>query len=135
MAVLADGWLGPDARPEHLHFSAYAPVTLPYAIERYVKETERLYGVLDRRLANRAFVAGDEYSIVDMAIYPWIFRLQRERDHLDMHPNLKRWADSIAARPATLRTFEIGKTINTAPTLSEESKAILLGQGARKVAA
>ncbi len=128
------GGLGPMLG-QNLHFSAYAPVTLPYAIERYAKETERLYGVLDRRLANRAFVAGDDYSIADMAIYPWIFRLQRERDHLDTHPNLKRWADAIASRPATLRTYEIGKTINTAPTLSEESKAILLGQGARKVAA
>ncbi len=128
------GGLGPMLG-QNLHFSAYAPVKLPYAIDRYVKETERLYGVLDRRLADRAFVAPDEYSIADIATYPWVFRLQREHDHLDSFPNVRRWMEAIGARPATVRASEIGKTINTTPTITEESKAILFGQGAEKVAA
>ncbi len=128
------GGLGPMLG-QNLHFSAYAPVKIPYAIERYVNETERLYRVLDNRLADRAFVAGNEYSIADMAIYPWIFRLERERDHLDSFAHVKRWAETVAARPATVRAYEIGKSINTTPTVTEESKAILLGQGARKLAA
>ncbi len=128
------GGIGPMLG-QNLHFSTYAPVTLPYAIDRYVKETERLYGVLDRRLADRAFVTGDEYSIADMAIYPWIFRLQRERDHLDRFANVKRWANAIGARPATIRAYRKGKTINTTPTITEESKAILFGHSADKAAA
>ena len=95
----------------------------------------RLYGVLDSRLADRAFVAGDEYTIADMAIYPWILRLEREGDHLDRFANLKRWYAAVGARPATRRAYDIGKTINTTPTVTGESKAILLGQGADRIAA
>ncbi len=128
------GGLGPMLG-QNLHFSAYAPLKIPYAIDRYVKETERLYRVLDGRLADRAFVAGGHYSIADMAVYPWVFRLQRERDLLHRFPNLKRWVDAVGARPATHRAYDIGKTINTTPTVTEESKAILFDRGAEKVAA
>jgi GSH-dependent disulfide-bond oxidoreductase len=122
------GGLGPMAGQNH-HFSAYAPEKIPYAIERYVQETNRLYGVLDRRLADRAFVAGD-YSIADMAAYPWVVPYERQGQRLDDFPNLKRWFEAIRARPATIRAYELAKTINTKPTVSEDSKRILFGQTA-----
>ena len=128
------GGLGPMLG-QNLHFSAYAPRKIAYAIDRYASETGRLYGVLDARLADRAFVAGDEYTIADMAIYPWILRLEREGDHLGRFANLKRWYAALGARPATRRAYDIGKTINTTPTVTEDSKAILLAQGADKIAA
>ena len=128
------GGLGPMAG-QNLHFSAYAPETIPYAIERYENETRRLYGVLDRRLAGRDFVAGEDYSIADMAIYPWILTLERNQKRLDDFPNLKRWFGAIAARPATIRAYRKGKAINQAPTITEESKKLLFGQGAVKRAA
>ncbi|MCH7957870.1 MAG: glutathione S-transferase family protein, partial [Proteobacteria bacterium] len=119
---------------QNLHFSAYAPQKIPYAIDRYAKETERLYGVLDRRLAESEFVAGD-YSIADMAIYPWIVTLERKGGTLGDFPNLKRWFETIAARPATIRAYAKGKAVNTAPTITEESKKLLFGQGAARIAA
>ncbi|MCH9050972.1 MAG: glutathione S-transferase family protein [Proteobacteria bacterium] len=128
------GGLGPMAG-QNLHFSAYAPERIPYAIERYENETERLYGVLDRRLGGRDFVAGEDYSIADMAIYPWIATLERNRKRLDDFPDLKRWFDAIAARPATIRAYRKGKAINQTPTITEESRKLLFGQGAAKHAA
>ncbi len=128
------GGLGPMLG-QNLHFAAYAPRKIAYAIDRYARETGRLYGVLDARLADRAFVAGDTYTIADMAIYPWILRLEREGDHLGHFANLKRWYAALGARPATARAYDIGKTINTTPTVTGESKAILLGQGADRIAA
>ncbi len=127
------GGLGPMGG-QNLHFSAYAPQKIPYAIGRYAKETERLYGVLDRRLAEREFVAG-EYSIADMAIYPWILTLERKNGNLGNFPNLKRWFETIAARPATIRAYAKGKAVNTTPTITEESKKLLFGQGAARIAA
>ena len=127
------GGLGPMGG-QNLHFSAYAPQKIPYAIDRYAKETERLYGVLDRRLADSEFVAGD-YSIADMAIYPWIVTLERKGGTLGDFPNLKRWFETIAARPATIRAYAKGKAVNTAPTITEESKKLLFGQGAARIAA
>ena len=127
------GGLGPMGG-QNLHFSAYAPEKIPYAIDRYAKETERLYGVLDRRLAESEFVAGD-YSIADMAIYPWILTLERKNGNLGDFPNLKRWFETIAARPATIRAYAKGKAVNTTPTITEESKKLLFGQGADRIAA
>ncbi len=127
------GGLGPMLG-QNLHFAAYAPEKIAYAIDRYAKETERLYGVLDRRLADREFVAGD-YSIADMASYPWVLRLTREGQNLEDVPHLKRWFETIAARPATIRAYEKGKTVNTTPTITEESKKLLFGQGADRIAA
>ncbi|MDR1709211.1 MAG: glutathione S-transferase N-terminal domain-containing protein [Candidatus Accumulibacter sp.] len=122
------GGLGPMAGQNH-HFGLYAPEKIPYAIERYVKETNRLYGVLDRRLAGREFVAGD-YSIADMAIYPWIVPWQRQQQNLDEFPDLKRWFNAIRARPAVIRAYDKAKEINTAPTVTEESRTLLFGQTA-----
>ena len=126
------GGLGPMAGQNH-HFSQYAPTKIPYAIDRYVSETNRLYGVLNRRLADRAFVAG-EYSIADMATYPWIVPHERQGQNLQDFPHLKRWFESIKARPAVVRAYAKAKEINTQPTVTEESKRILFGQTAAAVA-
>ncbi len=122
------GGLGPMAGQNH-HFSADAPEKLPYAIDRYVKETNRLYGVLDGRLAGRDFIAGD-YSIADMACYPWIVPWARQGQTLADFPHLKRWFETIAERPATRRAYEKGQAYATRPTVNEESRAILFGQTA-----
>lgn len=126
------GGLGPMLG-QHLHFRDYAPEKIDYAIERYVKETERLYGVLDQRLRDRDFVTGD-YSITDMAIFPWIHRLAPKHQTLDDFPNIARWHHEIVNRPAVNRAYDIGKSINTMPTVTEESKKFLLGQSARAAA-
>ena len=125
------GGLGPMAGQNH-HFTQYAPEKLPYAIDRYVNETARLYAVLDKRLADREFVAGD-YSIADMAAYPWIVPHQRQRQDLNHFPNLKRWFEAIQARPASVRAYEKGKAVNVKPTIDEESRKILFGQNAATV--
>ena len=125
------GGLGPMAGQNH-HFVTYAPEKIPYAMDRYVNETGRLYGVLNKRLADREFVAGD-YSIADMACYPWIVPHERQQQNLDDFPNLKRWYDAIAARPATVRAYARAKEINTQPTVSEDAKKILFGQDAATV--
>ncbi|MCU9947426.1 glutathione binding-like protein [Pseudomonas solani] len=107
------GGLGPMAGQNH-HFNRFAPEKVPYAIQRYVKETARLYGVLDKRLADRPFVAGAEYGIADMAIYPWIVPHSFQEQDLDDFPNLKRWFQSIQARPATVRAYDLVEKINPA---------------------
>ncbi len=127
------GGLGPMAG-QHLHFEAYAPERLPYAIDRYQRETERLYGVLDRRLADRPFIAGD-YSIADMASFPWISTLENRGSYLESFANLRRWHDQVAARPATVRSYEIAGAINSRPTITARSKALLFGQDATTGAA
>lgn len=96
--------LGPMAGQNH-HFSQYAPEKIPYAIDRYVNETSRLYAVLNQQLAEREFVAG-EYSIADIAIYPWIVPYERQGQNLENFPNIQRWFEAIKARPATLRAYE-----------------------------
>jgi GST-like protein len=123
------GGLGPMAGQNH-HFTQYAPEKLPYAINRYVNETNRLYGVLNKRLADREFVAGAQYSIADIASYPWIVPHEKQGQKLEDFPNLKRWFEAIKARPATVRAYAKGQEINTAPSVSEESRKILFGQTA-----
>jgi GST-like protein len=126
------GGLGPMAGQNH-HFSQYAPEKIPYAIDRYVKETNRLYGVLNKRLADRAFVAGDAYTIADMASYPWIVPHERQGQKLEDFPNLHRWFNTIRERPATIRAYDRAREINTAPTMTEEAKKVLFGQTAAAV--
>jgi GST-like protein len=125
------GGLGPMAGQNH-HFSQYAPEKLAYAIDRYVKETGRLYAVLDKRLADREFIAG-AYSIADMASYPWIVPYERQGRKLDDFPHLKRWFEGIKSRPAVKRAYALAKDINTQPTGNEASKKILFGQTAATV--
>src|SRR5271156_4283847 len=126
------GGLGPMAGQNH-HFARYAPEKISYAIDRYVKETNRLYGVLDKRLDGREFVAG-RHSIADMAIYPWTVPYERQGQKLEDFPHLKRWFEAMRERPAVKRAYDRAKEINTAPTVSEESKKILFGQTAAAVA-
>ena len=123
------GGLGPMAGQNH-HFSHYAPEKIPYAIERYVKETNRLYGVMDRRLAVQPYLAGAEYSIADIAAYPWIVPWQRQSQDLSQFPALKAWFDGIAARPATQRAYARGEEFRGTPVVTEESRKILFGQTA-----
>jgi GST-like protein len=123
------GGLGPMAGQNH-HFSRYAPEKIPYAIDRYVKETNRLYGVLNKRLADREFIA-DAYSIADMAAYPWIVPYEAQGQNLDDFPHLQRWFEAIKNRPATLRAYALGEAINVNPTVTEESRKILFGQTAQ----
>ena len=125
------GGLGPMAGQNH-HFSAYAPEKIPYAINRYVNETNRLYGVLDRRLAGRDYLAGD-YSIADMASYPWIVSHERQGQDLDDFPNLKRWFETIKAKPATVAAYAKGETINRPKEMSDEDKKVLFGQTAASI--
>ena len=125
------GGLGPMAGQNH-HFNRYAPEKIPYAIDRYVNETNRLYGVLDDRLAGRDFIA-ESYSIADMACYPWIVPYSTQQQNLDDFPNLKRWFNDIASRPAVIKAYEKGRAIAGEPTLTEESKKILFGQSAASI--
>ena len=122
------GGLGPMAGQNH-HFAVYAPEKLPYAIDRYVKETSRLYGVLNKRLGGRDFITGKQYTIADMASYPWVIPERQGQDMSDF-PNLKRWHAAIRARPATTRAYARAKEVNPTPTSirSEEERKILFGQ-------
>jgi len=122
------GGLGPMAGQNH-HFAQYAPERIPYATERYVKETNRLYGVLNRRLADRSFIAG-EYSIADMASYPWIVPHKAQKQNLNDFPHLRRWFETMRERPAVKRAYERAREINERPVVTEEAKAILFGQTA-----
>ncbi len=126
------GGLGPMAGQNH-HFVQYAPEKLPYAMERYVNETSRLYQVLDNRLEDREFVAG-EYSIADMASYPWVVPWKRQQQNLDDYPHLKRWFTAIRHRPAVERAYALAAKINTAPVVDEAAKKLLFGQSAKTVA-
>ncbi len=122
------GGLGPMLGQNH-HFQHYAPELIPYAVERYVKETNRLYGVLDKRLAGREFILGRAYSIADMAAYPWIIPERQGQDLADF-PNLARWHAAIRARPATARAYARAKQVNPAPRgpITEQERRILFGQ-------
>ena len=125
------GGLGPMAGQNH-HFSQYAPEKNQYAIDRYVKETNRLYGVLDRRLGETDYLAGD-YSIADMAAYPWVVPYERQGQKLEDFPNLKRWFEAVASRPAVERAYAKGAAIRQEDAMSEEAKKILFGQTAKSV--
>ncbi|MDD5248741.1 MAG: glutathione S-transferase N-terminal domain-containing protein [Rhodocyclaceae bacterium] len=125
------GGLGPMAGQNH-HFAHYAAEKIPYAIDRYVKETSRLYAVLDQRLAGRAFIAGD-YSIADMACYPWIVPCERQGQKMADFPQLARWFAAVRERPATRRAYARADEINTDSTMSEEARRILFGQDANSV--
>ena len=122
------GGLGPMAGQTH-HFVQYAPERIAYAITRYVNETNRLYGVLNKRLADRAFIAGD-YSIADMASYPWVVPHQRQQQNLDDFPHLQRWFGTVRARPAVERAYALAAEINQTPVVNEHSRALLFGQTA-----
>ncbi len=120
------GGLGPMAGQNH-HFNQHA-ATLTYAVDRYVRETSRLYSVLNKQLANREFIAHD-YSIADMACYPWIVSHEKQRQNLDDYPDLKLWFYRIRQRSATQRAYDTARGIKVDQVLSEEAKHILFNQG------
>jgi GST-like protein len=130
--------LGPMAG-QNGHFNHAAPEKLPYAINRYERETARLFAVLDKRLAERDFVAGagrGEYSIADIASYPWTKNYARLNQQIEEFPNLKRWQERIAARPATERAYALVDQINPpkpAAPLTDEERRLLYGQDAKTV--
>ncbi|MBC6434057.1 thiol:disulfide oxidoreductase [Nostoc sp. HG1] len=123
--------LGPMAGQNH-HFSAYAPEKIDYAINRYVNETGRLYAVLNKQLADREFVAGD-YSIADIAAYPWIVPYERQSQNLEDFPHLKRWFEAIKARPATIRAYEKAEALKTQAIDPDKSRDLLFNQSAKTI--
>ena len=121
------GGLGPMAGQAH-HFRQYAPETVPYGIDRYTNECNRLYGVMDRHLADREFLAGD-YSIADMACWPWAILHERQGQDINDFLNLKRWIETIEARPAAARGQLVGAD-HRRNIDDEESRKVLFGQTA-----
>lgn len=129
------GGLGPMLGQNN-HFRAYAPEKIPYAIDRYGREANRLFGVMEKRLAGREFLAGD-YSIADMASYPWAVTWERQGLAIDEFPAVKAWLDRIGARPATQRAYALGPKYRPEgpPQMTEEQRRVLFGQTAASVAA
>jgi GST-like protein len=127
------GGLGPMSG-QNTHFRAYAPEKLPYAIERYSKEVNRLYGVMDRQLAKTgAFLAGD-YSIADMASWPWVVPWERQGQNIADFPHLKRWFETMKARSAVTKGFELGKELRNPAGMDDAAKKVLFGQTAQSTA-
>lgn len=124
--------LGPMAGQNH-HFSQFAEQnTQAYAIDRYVRETSRLYAVLNKQLTNREFITG-EYSIADIACYPWIVPHERQQQNLEDFLHLNAWYSRIQERPAVQRAYGKAKDINANPVLTEEAKKILYSQSAKSI--
>ena len=118
---------------QHGHFNVYASEKIPYAIERYGRETRRLLAVLDKRLQGRGFITGDDYGIADMACYPWVEAYDALPPDYSTLPNLKRWHHAIAARPATQRAYALKTRVNPAAgkPLSKAERKMLFGEDAR----
>lgn len=119
------GGVGPMLGQAH-HFRQYAPENIPYAIERYTNEATRLYRVLDKRLSQVEYIAGD-YSIADIAIFPWILPYERQGQDLANYPNLKRWFDVINERPAVQKGLALLREQRVNPNMDEKAKEILFG--------
>ena len=127
------GGLGPMAGQNH-HFVQYAPEKIPYAMDRYVKETARLYAVLDKHLSDgREFIAGSEYSIADMACYPWVVLYEWQSQKIEDTAHVAAWFDRIKHRAATERAYARAAEVNTAPVIDDESRKLLFGQSAATV--
>lgn len=124
------GHVGPMLGQAH-HFRQYAPETIPYAIKRYTDEAARLYGVIDRRLAEASFVAGDEYTIADVAIFPWLRSHENQGQSLADYPNLKRWYEGLESRPAVRRGLDVGKELRRTldRNMDEKTRTTLFGGG------
>ncbi len=126
------GHVGPMLGQAH-HFRQYAPEEIPYAIERYTDEAARLYRVIDRRLAEAPFIAGEEYTITDMAIFPWLRSHANQGQNLEDYPNLKRWYEGVEARPAVRRALDVGKELRRTldRNMDEQTRKTLFGGGAK----
>jgi GSH-dependent disulfide-bond oxidoreductase len=119
------GGVGPMLGQAH-HFRIYAPEKIPYAVERYTNEAKRLYGVMDRRLAKSRYIGGREYSIADIAIFPWLRSWKNQGIDWNDHPHLKGWFDEIAARPAVMRGVEV-LTAQRRPLTDDKAREALFG--------
>ncbi|HYF44415.1 MAG TPA: glutathione S-transferase C-terminal domain-containing protein [Ramlibacter sp.] len=120
------GGVGPMLGQNH-HFRLYAPEKLPYAIDRYTNEAHRLYGVIDRRLASSAWLGGPEYSIADIATWPWLRNWKNQGVELSDYPHLKAWYEAIEARPAVQRGVKVLADLRK-PITDEKSREILFGK-------
>ncbi len=121
------GHVGPMLGQAH-HFRGYAPEKIPYAIDRYTNEAARLYGVMDERLADAEYFAGDEYTIADIAIYPWLVSHERQGQRMEDFPNLNRWFESVGSRPAVQRALEVGKELRRSfDNVDEKTRETLFG--------
>ena len=119
------GGVGPMLGQAH-HFLGYAPEKIPYAMQRYAKEANRLYGVMDRRLTESKFIACGEYTIADMAIMPWLRYPERQGVNMDDYPHLKQWFAGIAARPAVQRGLKVLADLRK-PVMDDKAKEMLFG--------
>jgi GST-like protein len=119
------GSVGPMLGQTH-HFRIYAPEKIPYAVDRYSNEAKRLYGVMDTRLKSSEFIAADEYTIADIAIFPWLRSWQNQGIDWNDYPSLKRWFDRIAARPAVQRGVEVLSHLRK-PLRGDEEREVLFG--------
>ena len=127
------GGLGPMAGQNH-HFVQYAPEKIAYAMDRYVKETARLYAVLDKHLSDgREFIAGAEYTIADMASYPWVVLYEWQSQKIEDTPYVAAWFERIKHRAGTERAYARAAEVSTAPVVDEESRKVLFGQSAATV--
>ena len=120
------GGVGPMLGQAH-HFRLYAPEKIAYAIDRYTNEARRLYGVMDKRIAKRRYMGGDEYSIADMAIFPWLRSWKNQGIDWNDYPNLKGWFDEIGARPAVVRGVEV-LAAQRKPLLDDKAREVMFGQ-------
>ncbi|MCF3629146.1 glutathione S-transferase N-terminal domain-containing protein [Thalassospiraceae bacterium LMO-SO8] len=121
------GGIGPMFGQAH-HFRGYAPVEIPYAVDRYTKEAGRLYGILDKRLGESAYLAGPDYTIADIATFPWTRSIDRQGHSLDDFPNVKRWSADINARPAVQRGCQVLEDVRgERKPLSDEERAVMFG--------
>ncbi len=119
------GSVGPMLGQAH-HFRMYAPEKLSYAVDRYSNEAKRLYGVIDKRLASSRFIAADEYTIADIAIFPWLRSWKNQGIEIEDYPKLKAWFEGIAARPAVQRGVEVLASLRKA-IRTEKEKEVLFG--------
>ena len=125
------GHVGPMLGQAH-HFRQYADEEIPYAIERYTNEAARLYRVIDRRLSEAEYFAGDEYTIVDIAVYPWLRSHDNQGQRLEDYPNVDRWFENINARPAVQRALKVGEELRrNLNELDQESRDRLFGRTRR----
>jgi GST-like protein len=124
------GSIGPMLGQAH-HFRIYAPEKLPYAIDRYTQEAQRLYGVLNKRLAHSTYVGGTEYSIADIAVFPWLRSWKNQGVEMAEYPHLKGWFDEIAARPAVQRGVDVLATARR-PLTDDRAREALFGQRQRE---
>ncbi|MBM3582892.1 MAG: glutathione S-transferase family protein [Alphaproteobacteria bacterium] len=120
------GGIGPMLGQVH-HFRSYAPEKFPYAIERYTNEATRLYGVMNRRLAEVPFLAGD-YSIADMAVFPWCWNWEGQGQDIATFPNFRLWFDAIAARPAVQRGLQVLADRRRAGPIDDKAREVLFGK-------